>query len=234
MRDTDNVRVFFAEMDGFEKNFNSKDPKKRLPNFSVMSLPEDHTAGTRPGGFTPRAMVANADHAVGQLVERITNSPYWPETAIFIIEDDAQNGPDHVDARRTVGLIISPYTKRNFVDSTLYSTSSMLRTIELLLGMPPMTQYDAAAMPMYNSFRETADLGPYAALAPKVDVNEKNTMRSWGAKASMKMNLDEVDQAPMFALNEIIWKSIRGADSPMPLPVHRYWFQNRGTAAEGK
>ena len=232
MRDTDNVRVFFEEMDGFEKNFNSKEPNKRLPNFIVMSLPEDHTAGTRPGSFTPRAMVANADHAVGQLVERVTKSPYWPETAIFIIEDDAQNGPDHVDARRTVGLVISPYTKRNFVDSTLYSTSSMLRTMELLLGLPPMTQYDAAAMPMYNSFRETADLAPYAALAPKFDVNEKNTTRSWGAKASMNMNLDEVDQAPMFALNEIIWKSIRGADSPMPLPVHRYWFQNRVTSEQ--
>jgi YVTN family beta-propeller protein len=227
MRDTDNVRVFFEELDSYEKNFDSKDRNKRLPNFVVMSLPEDHTAGTRPGGFTPRAMVANADFAVGQLVERITKSPYWPETAVFIIEDDAQNGPDHVDARRTVGLVISPYTKRGFVDSTLYSTSAMLRTIELLLGLPPMTQYDAAAMPMYNSFGEKADLRPYQAVAAKIDTNEKNTTKSWGAKASMKMNLDEVDEAPMFALNEIIWKSVRGADSPMPVPVHRYWFQNR-------
>lgn len=132
MRDTDNVRVFFDELDEYEKNFNSKDPKKRLPNFIVMSLPEDHTAGTRPGSYTPRAMVANADYAIGQLVERITKSPYWPETAMFFIEDDAQNGPDHVDARRTVGLVVSPYTKRGSVDSTLYSTSSMIRTIELL------------------------------------------------------------------------------------------------------
>ncbi len=227
MRDTDNVRVFFSELDEFEKNFNSKDAAKRLPNFVVMSLPEDHTAGTRPGGYTPRAMVANADYAVGQLVERITKSPYWPETAIFIIEDDAQNGPDHVDARRTVGLVVSPYTKRGFVDSTLYSTSAMLRTMELLLGLPPMTQYDAAAMPMYNSFAETSDLREYHAVAPKIDVNEKNGTQAWGAKASMKMNLDEVDEAPMFALNEIIWKSVRGPKSPMPLPVHRYWFQNR-------
>ncbi|HYL77854.1 MAG TPA: beta-propeller fold lactonase family protein [Bryobacteraceae bacterium] len=227
MRDTDNVRVFFEELDGYEKNFSSKDPNKRLPSFVVMSLPEDHTAGTRPGGYTPRAMVANADFAVGQLVERITKSPYWPETAIFIIEDDAQNGPDHVDARRTVGLVASPYTKRGFVDSTLYSTSAMLRTIELLLGLPPMTQYDAAAMPMYNSFGEKADLRPYQTVPPKIDVNEKNSLQAWGAKASMKMDLDEVDQAPMFALNEIIWKSVRGPASPMPLPVHRYWFQNR-------
>jgi len=227
MHDTDNVRVFFSELDEFERNFNSKDPAKRLPNFLVMSLPEDHTAGTRPGGYTPRAMVANADHAVGQMVERITKSPYWPETAIFIIEDDAQNGPDHVDARRTVGLVVSPYTKRGFVDLTLYSTSAMLRTMELLLGLPPMTQYDAAAMPMYNSFGEKSDLRGYQAVAPKIDVNEKNGTQAWGAKASMKMNLDEVDEAPMFALNEIIWKSVRGPKSPMPLPVHRYWFQNR-------
>lgn len=229
MRDTDNVQTFFVELDAFEKNFKSSDPNKRLPNFIVMSLPEDHTAGTRPGGFTPRAMVANADWAVGQLVERLTRSPYWPETAIFMIEDDAQNGPDHVDARRTVGLIASPYTKRGFVDSTLYTTSAMIRTIELLLGLPPMTQYDAAAMPMYNAFRTAPELGGYTAIAPKIDVNEKNTAKSWGAAASMKMNLDEVDEAPMFALNEIIWKSVKGADSPMPLPVHRYWFQNTGS-----
>ena len=226
MRDTDNVRVFLEELDGYEKEFRSPNAAKRLPNFVVMSLPEDHTAGTRPGAFTPQAMVANADWAVGQLVERVTKSPYWPETAIFIIEDDAQNGPDHVDARRTVGLVISPYTKRAFVDSTLYTTSSMLRTIELLLGLPPMTQYDAAAMPMYNAFRETADLTPYAAIPPKIDVSAKNTPKSYGAQASLRMNLDEVDEAPMFELNEILWKSIRGAHSPMPTPVHRYWFQN--------
>ncbi|MCC6591291.1 MAG: bifunctional YncE family protein/alkaline phosphatase family protein [Bryobacterales bacterium] len=227
MRDTDNVKVFFEELDDYEKNFKSSDPLKRLPNFVVMSLPEDHTAGTRPGAYTPRAMVANADWAVGQLVDRMTKSPYWPETAIFMIEDDAQNGPDHVDARRTVGLVVSPYTKRGIVDSTLYTTSSMLRTMELLLGLPPMTQYDAAAMPMYNSFGTKQDLSGYHALAPKIDVNEKNTVLAWGAKESMEMNLDEVDEAPMFALNEIIWKSVKGADSPMPLPIHRYWFQSR-------
>ncbi len=227
MRDTDNVKVFLDEFADYVRNYESEDPSLRLPNLSVMSLPEDHTNGTRPGTWTPRAMVANADHAVGMLVEAVTKSPYWKETAIFMIEDDAQNGPDHVDARRTVGLVISPYTKRGVVDSTLYTTSSMLRTIELLLGLPPMTQYDAAAMPMYNSFGTAADLRPYNAIKPKIDVNEKNTQTAWGAKESMEMNLDEVDQAPMFALNEIIWKSVRGADSPMPLPVHRFWFQRK-------
>ena len=227
MRDTDNVKVFFEELDGFENNFTSLDPSKRLPNLVIMSLPEDHTAGTRPGGLTPRAMVANGDYAVGLLVDRMTKSKYWPDTAIFIIEDDAQNGPDHVDARRTTGMVISPFTKRNFVDSTLYTTSAMLRTMELLLGLPPMTQYDAAALPMYNSFNTTANLAPFTAIKPRIDVSEKNTLTSWGAKQSMEMDLDEVDQAPMFALNEILWKSVKGSDSEMPPPVHRYWFQKR-------
>jgi len=227
MRDTDNVREFIREFDEYEKNYDSTDPEKRLPNYIVMSLPENHTRGTRPGELTPKAMVANNDHAVGMLVERVTHSRYWPETAIFIIEDDAQNGSDHVDARRTVGLVISPYTKRGAVDSTLYTTSSMLRTIELLLGLPPMSQFDAAATPMYASFTDKADLKPYQKIEPKIDVNEKNQQTAWGARESMLMDLDEVDRAPMLALNEIIWKSVRGADSEMPLPVHRFRFAGR-------
>lgn len=137
MRDTDNVRVFNTEFDGFVENYSSSDPKRRLPNFVVMSLGEDHTQGTRVGAPTPVAAVANNDWAVGQLVDRVSHSPYWKETAIFIIEDDAQNGSDHVDARRTIGLVLSPYSRRRVVDSTLYTTSSMLRSMELLLGLPP-------------------------------------------------------------------------------------------------
>ena len=182
MRDTDNVREFIREFDEFEKNYDSVDPNKRLPNFIVMSLPEDHTAGTRPGAFSPRAMVANADHSIGMLVERVTKSKYWPETAIFLIEDDAQDGADHVDARRTVGMVVSPYTRRGYVDSTLYTTSSMLRTMELLLGLPPMTQYDAAAPPMYAAFETTANLAPFTAVAPKYNVQEKNTELAWGSQ----------------------------------------------------
>lgn len=122
--------------------------------------------GTRPDAFTPRAMVANADHAVGQLLERVSQSKYWNETAVFMIEDDAQNGSDHVDARRTVGLLAGPFVERGVVDSTLYTTSSMLRTIERLLGQPPMTQYDAAAAPMYAAFTTQPDPRPYTALRP--------------------------------------------------------------------
>ena len=227
MRDPDNVKEFIREFNEYESNYDSPDPEKRLPNFIVMSLGEDHTTGTRPGTPTPRASVASNDYAVGLLVERVTNSKYWPETAIFVIEDDAQDGPDHVDARRTVGLVISPYTKRGFVDKTLYTTSSMLRTMELLLGLPPMSQYDAAAPPMYNAFTDKANPAPYKHLAPQYDLNEMNTQRAWGARRSMEMNLDEYDRAPMFELNEIVWKSVKGAKSEMPLPVHRFWFGGR-------
>ena len=187
-----------------------------------MSMPEDHTRGTAPGAFTPQAMVANNDYAIGQLVDAVSHSRYWPETAIFIIEDDGQDGPDHVDARRTVGLVLSPYVKRGVVDSTLYSTSSMVRSIELLLGMPPMSQYDAAAMPMYASFGTAAKATPFDAIQPKIDVNAKNKKGDYGSEESRKMDFSDVDRAPMHALNEIIWKSIKGADSPMPPPVHRF------------
>jgi len=227
MRDTDNAAEFLREFEEFERNFDDPNPAKRLPNFMVMSLPEDHTAGTTPGRFTPIAMVANNDYAVGMIVDRMTRSKYWPQTAIFIIEDDAQDGPDHVDARRTTGYLISPYIKRKNIDSTLYTTSSMLRTIELLLGLPPMSQYDAAANPMYNSFGDRADLTPFEHRKPMVDVMEKNTLRAYGARRSMKMDFKDVDEAPMAELNEILWKSIKGADSPVPAPVHRVRFTGR-------
>jgi YVTN family beta-propeller protein len=222
MRDTDNVDVFLKEFAEYEKHFDDKDPAQRLPNYIVMSLGEDHTRGTQPGAFTPVAMVANNDQAIGRLVDRVSHSKYWEKTAIFIIEDDAQDGPDHVDARRTVGLVISPYVKRGIVDSTLYTTSSFVRSMELLLGLPPMSQYDAAATPLYASFDVAAHPTAFDMLRPEVDLNARNTTRSVGAKQSAKMDFDDYDEAPMRDLNEIIWKSVRGADSPMPAPVHRY------------
>jgi YVTN family beta-propeller protein len=222
MRDTDNAAVFFREFDQFEQNFGSTDRNKRLPNFIVMSLPEDHTKGTRPGAYTPVASVANNDYALGQIIDRVSHSRYWPETAIFVIEDDAQDGPDHVDARRTTGFVVSPWVRRHEVDSTSYTTSSMLRTIELLLGLPPMSQFDAAAAPMYGSFGDSADLSPFVHLMPRTDVNAKNTSRSPGALASLKMDLDDVDEAPMDVLNQVIWQSVKGGGSDMPPPLHRF------------
>ena len=222
MRDTDNAKLFLKEFAQFESNFDNSDRNKRLPNFIVMSLPEDHTKGTRPGAYTPVASVANNDYALGQIVDRVTHSRYWPETAIFVIEDDAQDGPDHVDARRTTGFVISPYVRRASVDRTSYTTSSMLRTIELLLGLPPMSQFDAAATPMFASFGSTADLTPFVHVKPAVNLEAKNTSSSPLAAESMKLDLDDVDEAPMDMLNQIVWQSVRGVGSNVPAPVHRF------------
>jgi hypothetical protein len=222
MPDTEKFKVWLAEFREYEKNYDSPDPEKRLPNIQTVWMMGDHTEGTRAGKRTPVAMVADNDYAVGQMVEAVSHSRYWPETAIFIIEDDAQDGSDHVDARRTLGLVISPYVKRGIVDSTLYSTCSMLRSMELLLGLPPMSQYDAAAMPMYAAFGTEAKVTPFTAIPPMVDIKAVNQKTAWGAKASGRMDFSEPDRAPMLALNEIIWKSVRGADSVMPVPVHRF------------
>lgn len=221
-RDTENAAAFFRELDEFEKQYESLDPSKRLPNLVVLWLPEDHTRGSEPGAPTVEASVASNDYALGMIVDRLSHSRYWPEMAIFVIEDDAQDGPDHVDARRTVGFVVSPYTRRGLVDSTFYTTSSMLRTIELLLGLQPMSQFDAAANPMYAVLGEEPDLTPYEHLEPRIDLNKVNDPTAWGARESEEMNRAGIDRAPMFALNEIIWKNVKGPDSEMPLPVHRF------------
>jgi YVTN family beta-propeller protein len=195
-----------------------------MPRMQVMRLPNDHTYGTRVGKPTPTAMVADNDLALGMVVEAVSNSKFWKETAIFVVEDDAQNGPDHVDAHRAVALVISPYTKRKFVDSTLYSTTSMLRTMELVLGLKPMSQFDAAARPMYNSFTTKPDVMPYRHEVPKWDRNELNKPGAFGADVSQKLNLDKEDQADDLIFNEIIWKSVKGADSRMPPPVRAAFF----------
>ncbi len=186
-----------------------------------MSLGEDHTTGTRPGTFTPAACVASNDLALGQLVEAREPQQVWPETAIFVIEDDAQNGPDHVDAHRTVGLVISPYVKRKAVDSTQYSTVSMIRTIELILGLPPLSQYDAAARPMFARFTDEPDLTPYEHVPAQIDVNAMNSSLAYGADRSMKMDFSEYDRVNDFELNEILWRAIKGVDAPLPAPVRR-------------
>ncbi len=195
-----------------------------LPQFTIMSLGENHTQGTKPGAFTPDACVASNDIALGRIVEAATRSRFWKEMAIFVIEDDAQNGPDHVDAHRTVGLVISPYAKRGVVDSTLYTTASMVRTIELVLGLPPLTQYDASATPMFNCFAMTAQAVPFTPLTPRVDILAKNTPKSPGAKESARMNFRGYDLAPEDALNRVLWAAAKGPDVPCPTPIHRALF----------
>jgi len=204
---------FLEELKEFEAEGND------LPRLITMRLPNDHSAGTRPGAPTVQAMVADNDLALGMVVEGLSRSRFWKELAIFVVEDDAQNGSDHVDAHRTVALVIGPYVKRKVVDSTMYSTSSMLRTIELILGLDPMSQFDAAATPMDRSFTAEPDFTPYTLRPARVDLDARNTETAWGAATSLKLNLDEEDQADDLLFNEIIWKAVKGADSPMPPPV---------------
>src|SRR5262249_24620475 len=144
---------------------------------------------------------------------------FWTRTAIFVIEDDSQNGPDHVDAHRTVALSISPYSRRSAVDSTLYSTTSMLRTMALILGLRPMSQFDAAATPMFNAFQGHADLRPYAAEAPRVDMTKRNSALAWGGDLSAQMDFTREDAADDQLLNQIIWHSVKGGETPMPPPT---------------
>jgi len=212
------VEQFLTEFREYEKNGD-------LLRFIIMRLPNDHTYGTRPGKPTPRAMVAENDLALGTLVEALTHSRYWREMAIFVLEDDAQNGPDHVDAHRSPALVISPYVKRRSVDSTLYTTCSMLRTMELILGLEPLSQYDAAATPMYRCFTDKPDFTPYTCRPARWDINEKNPANAWGWRESLAMDLSQEDRVDDLLFSEIIWRSVKGADNPMPAPVRSIFSQ---------
>ena len=223
--DNKRVDVWLEEFRQFEQS-------GKLPRLSIIRLGNDHTAGTRAGYPTPRAMIAENDLALGRIVEAITNSPFWKESAIFVLEDDAQAGPDHVDTHRSVALLASPFVKRGAVDSTLYNTAAMLRTIELILGLPPMSNLDAGATPMYAAFQPTPVLAPFKNRPARIDLQEKNAVNAWGAAASAAMYLAEADLAPEQALNEIIWKSVKGPNSAMPPPVRAAFVRALAVTAD--
>ena len=174
---------------------------------------------TRRASPTPRAYVADNDYALGQLVDAVSHSKDWGSTAIFVIEDDAQEGPDHVDAHRTVAQVISPYTQTGKVDSTFYSQVSVLRTIEQIVGLAPMTQFDAAATPMLNSFTDTPNMTTYTAIVPTQNVHEKNPVAGphFSMYASLADSATAVDQNESLE-NQGLWASVNGYDSPMPAP----------------
>ena len=218
--DVKRAERFIAELKRFEA-------EGEMPKLQILKIGNDHTAGTRVGKPTPRAMVADNDLALGRIVEAVSQSKFWKDTAIFVIEDDAQNGPDHVDAHRVVALVVSPFTKRKFVDSDLYSTTSLLRTMELILGLKPMSQFDAAARPMFNSFQGKPDLTPYAHVPAGPLVDEKNRADAWGAKRSAEFDLNKEDAADDLLFNEVIWKSVKGPASRMPAPVRAAFFVPR-------
>jgi YVTN family beta-propeller protein len=200
-------------------DFDSLSDINAVPQFNTIRLPNDHTAGAKRGMPSPRAMVAENDLALGKIVEHISKSKIWKSSAIFILEDDAQNGPDHVDAHRSIAFVISPYAKRKTVISRMYSTASMLRTMELILGLPPMSQYDAAATPMWECFTSDADLSEYAALPASYDIHEMNTADNAISKLSAEFNLKDIDAAPDVLFSRVIWKAVKGLDSEMPAPV---------------
>lgn len=207
----------------FLKDVASWDQQGKMPNFVVLQLPSDHTYGTTPGASTPQAMVADNDLALGQIVEGLSKSKFWPKMAIFIVEDDAQNGVDHVDGHRTVALAVSPYSKGGRVDSTFYSNQSMLKTIELILGLPTMSLFDLIAHDMRAGFTDQADTTPYAAITPNQDLFATNPPASAlkgearkAALASARFKWSEPDAAPSDRLNRILWHAVRGWTVPFP------------------
>ena len=215
-RDMDRVKIWIDDLHKAEKS-------GELPRFTIMALGENHTKGTTAGANTPEACVGSNDLGLGRIVEAASHSKFWKEMAIFVIEDDAQNGPDHVDAHRTTAFVISPFCKRGVVDSTLYTMASMIRTMELILGLPPLTQYDAGATPMFNAFTREAKLSEYTALTPEIDLNAKNTAKTAFSKESGRMNFKAVDLAPEDELNRILWAVARPGE-PYPTPIHRAIF----------
>lgn len=204
----------------WKQDFDSLLAVGAVPQLNTLRFINDHTEGMSIGRPTPFAHVADNDLAVGLFVDYLSRSPIWDDCAIFIVEDDAQNGPDHVDAHRSTVYLAGGRVKQGFVDHTMYSTTSLLRTIELLLGLPPMSQYDAAAPPVWRCFADQPGHPPFAARPCRVDLDAKNTATSRWSDLSGTFNFAQEDRCPDALFNEVIWKAVRGLESECPAPVH--------------
>lgn len=209
-KDVDRAKVFIKDIEQF-------DAQGAMPRFLVLRIGNDHTSGTSPNRISPRAAVADNDLALGMIVEAVSKSKFWAKTAIFVLEDDAQNGPDHVDSHRSPAFVISPYTRGRGIDSSHYTTTSMLRTMELILGLHPMTMHDAGARPMHAAFRNQADMRAYEKAEARVPLEERNPATSPTAARSMRMQWDEADMIDDNELNEILWLAVRGTNPPPPV-----------------
>ena len=209
----------------WKRDFDSLLSIHELPHLSTVRFPNDHTEGLRVGRPTPFAHVADNDLAVGLFVEYLSKSTIWNECAIFILEDDAQNGPDHVDAHRSPVYIAGGFVKKSFVDHTPYSTSSVLRTIELILGLPPMSQYDAAAEPLWRCFGDSANHAGFRAKPALTNILEKNVALNEWQRKSEEFDFGKEDMIPDQDFNEVIWFACRGASKPCPPPVHSAFFK---------
>ena len=223
----DRLPQWEREFRAYEELYAQEPKRDPLPRLTLLRLPNDHTHGTVPGRAVPQAYMADNDLALGRLVDVVSHSTFWKSTAIFVTEDDAQNGPDHVDAHRTLAYVISPYTQTGAVDSTHYDTAAMVATIEDLLGLPPMAITDQRAVRMWKGFAREPNLTPYSAIAPAVtpfgapgaQLNAPNAPMA-GQSASWNFQIE--DATPEIPLNQAIWKSVRGADSRAPAPLHEH------------
>jgi YVTN family beta-propeller protein len=222
VRDTTRINFWMKE-------FDSLIVAHAVPHLNTIRLSNNHTEGTATGRPTPFAHVADNDLAVGMFLNHLSKSPIWNESAVFIVEDDAQNGPDHVDAHRSPAFVAGGFVKRGFVDHTMYSTSSVLRTIELILGMPPLTQYDAAATPMWRCFTNKAESSTFIVRPNQVNLNDKNVVQNKFSAISNKLDFSKEDLAPDQVLNEIIWKAVKGENSQLPSPTRAAFFKERKT-----
>jgi YVTN family beta-propeller protein len=190
----------------------------KVPQFNSVRISNDHTSGQHKGAISPTAAVADNDLAVGQFIEHLSKSPIWKESVVFVLEDDAQNGPDHIDAHRSPVYLAGPYVKRDAVIHDMYSTSGVLRTIELILGLPPMSQYDAAARPLFDCFTSKPNFSPYITKPAQVDLEQRNIADNESSRRSQFFNLAKEDKVPDLELNEVIWKYVKGESSVMPAP----------------
>ncbi|MFM9031532.1 MAG: alkaline phosphatase family protein, partial [Opitutaceae bacterium] len=213
-----------ARADFFLGELKEFEARGEFPGLTLICLPNDHTSGTKPGTPTPAACVADNDLAFGRIVEALSRSRFWPEMAILAIEDDPQAGWDHVSGYRTTAYCISPWTRRGAIVSTQYNTTSLLRTIGQILGLPPMNQFDASAAPMSDCFTDTPDFTPFTAVPANIPLDQMNppakaiadpVLRA-DAIASAGMNFREVDRAPEDALNRILWRAMKGPRVPYP------------------
>jgi len=203
----------------WKRDFDSLLAVNALPRLNTIRFGNDHTEGMRKGKPTPFAHVADNDLAVGKFIEWLSQSAVWKESVVFILEDDAQNGPDHVDAHRSTAYIAGGYVKRHFVDHSMYSSSSVLRTIELILGLPPMSQYDAAATPLWKCFSPLPDMHTFVSLAANIDLSEKNIALNELSRKSAGFDFTKEDRVPEKEFNEVLWKGIKGMQAITPAPM---------------
>ena len=225
----------------FAQRFQQQVASDSVPAFNYITLPNDHTAGTSPGARTPTAMIAENDLALGEIVDVISHSPIWESSLILVIEDDSQDGADHVDAHRIPALAISPYARRGAVVHNRYDFLSFIRTLELIVGMKPLNLFDATAVPLYDAFdsNPSDNSEPYEAIVPEVDLLERNAAGAPNAALSEELPLNFTDRTPQRLLDRILWQHVHGADSEPPPPGpnaagldEAEWRRNGGLSPE--